>query len=94
MANDRRYTTVKKLIAGGNLSSFQEIFDTVPKTGVARDLGMNNTRLTKLVNNPGLFWIRDIYRLADFIEIDALFLLRLIDEELKKEKEVNSRGKK
>jgi len=86
MEKDRRYTTEKKLITGGFLNSFGEIFDIVPKSVVARDLGMNNMRFSKLISQPDLFRLSDIFRLATLLEIDGLILLTLVIKHAQVEK--------
>ncbi|HET6253901.1 MAG TPA: hypothetical protein VFE32_07495 [Puia sp.] len=87
MAKDRRYITVKNLITAGYIKSFSEIFDTIPKTVVARDLGMNNDRFTKLMNDVTLFRIGELYRLARFLEIDGMVLINLVVEQLNEKKD-------
>lgn len=78
MAKDRRYTTVKNLIAGGYIKTFREIFDTIPKSVVARDLGMHNIRFTKLINNVDKFILKDLILMAALIETDEAILLQLV----------------
>jgi hypothetical protein len=76
MAKDRRYTRVKHLIDGGYIKSFQDIFvDGIPKSVVARDLGINNVRFSKQINNVELFVLKELYRFAEFIEIERKILL-------------------
>ena len=77
MAKDRRYVTVKNLITGGYIKSFREIFETIPKSVVARDLGMNNARFTKLMNNVGSFKLEELFRLSAFLEIEGTIILNL-----------------
>ena len=88
MVKDRRYRTVKNLISGGHIKSFREIFDTLPKSVVARDLGMNNTRFTRLMNNVDLFLVKDILRLASLLEIDDMVLINLVHQQYKGDKKV------
>jgi hypothetical protein len=90
MARDRRYTTVKNLISGGFINSFQEIFDTLPKTTVSRDLGMNNMRFSRLIKNVDQFVIKDVFRLAAFLEVDEMVLMNLIYRQYRTDK----KGKK
>jgi len=78
MAKDRRYITVKNLIAAGYIKSFREIFDTLPKSVVARDLGMNNMRFSRLMDNVDQFLLKDLFRFAAYLEIDELVLINLI----------------
>lgn len=78
MSKDRRYTTVKNLISGGYIKTFSEIFETLPKSVMARDLGMNNIRFTKLMNNVDNFFLRDIFRMAVLLEISETTMYELI----------------
>jgi hypothetical protein len=78
MTRDRRYGTVKILISGGHIKSFREMFYTIPKTVVARDLGINNIRFTRLINNLEKFILKDLFLIASFIEIDETTLMQLV----------------
>lgn len=92
MAKDKRYTTVKNLISGGYIKSFEEIFDTIPKSVVYLDLGMNNTRFNSLVENVELFLLKDIFRIAALFEVDEKIILDLIYAQYAKTKKVKKRG--
>lgn len=70
MVKDKRYKSVKNLIESGHITLFREIFDTLPKSVVYKDLGMNNDRFTNLMNNVELFLINDLFRIADLIETE------------------------
>jgi hypothetical protein len=48
---------------------------------VARDLGINNVRFSKLINNVELFVLKELYRLAENIEIERKILLDLVDQQ-------------
>jgi len=78
MVKDKRYLTVKNLISGGYIKSFHEIFDTIPKSVVYKDLGMNSTRFKDLLDNVDHFILKDIFRIAALIEIDKKTFLDLI----------------
>jgi hypothetical protein len=77
MAKDRRYITVKNLITAGYIKSFREIFETIPKSVVARDLGMNNARFTRLMNDVGSFTLEELFRLSVFLEIEGSIIVNL-----------------
>ena len=81
MVKDRRYSTVKKLLVSDQLNSFPEIFDIVPKSVVARDLGMNNMRFSRLMNDLGRFTLEELHRLADLIEIDGDIVVMLANKQ-------------
>jgi hypothetical protein len=48
---------------------------------VARDLGINNVRFSKLINNVELFVLKELYRFAENIEIERKILLDLVDQQ-------------
>jgi hypothetical protein len=77
MAKDRRYSTVKVLIETGNIKSFREIFDHIPKSVVYSDLGMNYTRFAKLIDSPALFTLQELITLAGFFGIDSRKMIDL-----------------
>ncbi len=70
MAKDKRYTNVKNLFSAGHIKAFREIFDVIPKSVVARDLGMNNVRFTKLIKNVDRFVVKDVNRIAKLVGVD------------------------
>lgn len=78
MSKDKRYSTVKNLISGGYIKSFQEIFDTIPKSVVYKDLGMNSARFNKLLSNVEGFVVKDLLRIAELIEVDGKVILDLV----------------
>jgi hypothetical protein len=84
MVKDRRYTTVKALLKIGHFNEFVDLFEVIPKSIVARDLGMNNIRFDKLIQRPERFIIWDVERIAGFIEIDLSVLLDLILKDIRK----------
>jgi hypothetical protein len=77
MAKDRRYSTVKVLIETGNIKSFREIFDHIPKSVVYSDLGMNYTRFAKLIESPTLFTLQELITLAGFFTLDPKLMIDL-----------------
>jgi hypothetical protein len=86
MEKDNRYRIVKPLMSDGQIKSFKDIFLYIPKSVVARDLGINNVRFTRLMNDVGDFTLNDIFRLAAFCEIDELDLLKLVDRQYQESK--------
>jgi hypothetical protein len=79
-----------KIITGGYMHSFGEIFDIVPKSVVARDLGINNMRFSKLINQPALFSLKDTFRFAALLEVDDMVLISLIYSQI----QANKKSKK
>jgi hypothetical protein len=77
MTKDKRFKTVKLLIESNNITNFSDIFEHIPKTVIAKHLGTNYNRLSKLVDNVDLFSLRDLFRLARFFEVDDKVMLDL-----------------
>jgi hypothetical protein len=92
MPKDKRYTTVKNLIGGGYIKSFEEIFDTIPKSVLYIDLGMNNTRFNNLAENVELFVLKDIFRMAALFEVDEKVMIDLIYSQHLKNKKAKKKN--
>ena len=86
MAKDPRYEMVNKLITSSNINSFSEILVIVPKTVVARDLGIHHITFNKLIKYPERFTLKNIYRIASLIEIDKKKMIDLFYNETSADK--------
>ncbi|AXY76672.1 hypothetical protein D3H65_22930 [Paraflavitalea soli] len=75
---DRRYLTVKRLIEAGHITVFKEIFDTIPPSRVAKDLGFNYLRLVKLTDQVDGWILKDVYELAKLIDVEGKVITDLI----------------
>jgi hypothetical protein len=93
MAKDRRYKTINQLISGGHLKTLAEIFDTLPKSVVAKDLGVSLDRFTKMINEVERFSVRNLFRMAALIEVDEILILNLVYHQHQAEKK-NKRNTK
>ncbi|TXJ23509.1 MAG: hypothetical protein E6Q24_17500 [Chitinophagaceae bacterium] len=78
MVKDKRYTNVKNLISGGHIKNFKDLFDVIPKTVVAHDLGINNVRFTELMEDVGRYFVKDLFKLAELIEVPEIEVMKLI----------------
>jgi hypothetical protein len=79
---DKRYNTLKKLIIyGGLITTFSEIFDVIPKTVIAKDLGMHHYTLDKLIKNHERLTLKHLYKIASLIKVDRLDIIKLIINE-------------
>jgi hypothetical protein len=75
---DKKYSALKAYIESGNIKSFTEIFDIVPKSIITKDTGINWTRLTNKISNPDKFSVKDIRIIAQLIGVDSRKLYDLI----------------
>lgn len=67
---DPRYNTIKGLLKAGAIKKFTDIFTWIPHTVVARDFGTMNTRMKKMTQDPSLWKLQEIYKLAELIGYD------------------------
>ena len=77
MEKDPRYKAVKVLIEGRHITEFKEIFTQVPKTIMAHDLGTNNNRMTRLIENVDQFTLADLYKISDLLDVDYKLIFAL-----------------
>ena len=78
MVKDKRYHALKLYIESGAIKSFTEIFDIVPKSKIAKDTGISFVRLTKKINHPEKFTVKDIVIIAQLIEVESIKIYKLI----------------
>lgn len=83
---DSRYNTVKKLIVTNQISTFQEIMETIPKTRLALDLGIRPDRFNRLIENVDLFVVKDLRALAELLEVPSISVLTLVDTQINRSK--------
>ncbi len=93
MAKDRRYAVAKNLISTGYIKSFRHIFDIIPKSVIAKDLGMNNVRFTDLMSKVDKFLLKDIFLLASLLEVEESVLVDLILQQYLLDKKTKKKGK-
>jgi hypothetical protein len=78
MEKDKRYKTIKHLIDGGHITLFNEIFDHIPKSKVAQDLGTNYNRLQRLISHVDEFKFKEIFTIGDFFEVEPQTMVSLV----------------
>jgi len=78
MAKDKRYGVIKTLIVAGHITRFEQIFDVLPKTIMAQDLGMHHQTFDKLLKDPERFTYKLAFWMATLIEIEKKVVVDLI----------------
>lgn len=80
MQRDERYKNVKNLIESGRIVALRDMFTSraIPKTVVAKDLGMHHTTFNKLLAAPHHFTFENAFHMAALIETDKKNILQLI----------------
>jgi len=94
MPKDSRYDTLKKAVASGHLEMFNDIFKYLPKSVIQKELGFNNDRINKLMADVSLFKAKDLFRLADALQIPYIDLMTLVcNQHVDNKKNVKSKKK-
>lgn len=78
---DPRYSTIQGLLKEGEIKKFTDIFKWIPYTIVAKDYGTMHSRMKKMIADPSLWTLAEIYQLADLIGYDRKKLLLIAAEE-------------
>jgi hypothetical protein len=78
LAKDRRYELIVPMATAGRIHQFRDLFHFIPKTIVARDLGINNVRFSRLIDDVEDFTLKDLLRLSALMEMEPASLLRLV----------------
>lgn len=86
MTKDPRYKTLKIMIETGNIKAFEEMFNVVPKTVVATDLGINYGRFLDKLNSLQDFSLKELFKLADLIEVDNKAVVNIVLNDVERKK--------
>lgn len=78
---DRRYITLQKLFLAGRIESLREVLDTLPKTVLAKDLGMHHQTLAAMISNPQKFSYEIAFKIASLIDVEPHTIVNLIFNE-------------
>jgi hypothetical protein len=74
---DPRYLLIPTMYQRGRVKSFNDIFEYIPKTVVAGDLGIKVTRFNNLMSRVENFVIRDVMLIGSFCELNLDVVLEL-----------------
>jgi hypothetical protein len=91
---DSRYNLIKPMIADGKIGTFNDIFEYIPKTIIATDLGKKVDRFNKLMNKVEGFTLEEIYRIGSFCDLGERQMYELVEAEYFKSKSKIKRTKK
>jgi len=93
MAVDEKFKVAKELIESGNLKTFRDIFLYVPKTEIAKRLGINYTRFLNLVQNPKRLRYEETYSIANILQVQAKTISDLVHKQIDFKKPDKARTK-
>jgi hypothetical protein len=78
MIKDYRYNVVRVLFEQGEIKTFAQIFDYIPKTVVGSELRTNNNRITLLIKDPLKFKLIELTKIANMIGIEPELLVMMV----------------
>jgi hypothetical protein len=90
---DKRHKTVKILIETGNVTTFADVFEHIPKTTVADELGIHFNRMARMISNVNEIKVNDVFLFSGYFEIDAKVMFELIYNQ-RSSKKTGGRSKK
>ena len=91
---DSRYNVIKAMIADGNIVTFNDIFEYIPKTVVSIYLGKKVDRFNKLMNKVDGFTLEEIYMIGSFCGLTERQIYELVEAEYFKSKSKIKKTKK
>lgn len=93
MEKDIRYESVKAMIDNGRIQEFQQIFQFLPKSIMAHDLGTNNNRMTRLITHVEQFSLEELFRISHLLGVSYKVILTLIHNQYFGESNNNKKKK-
>jgi hypothetical protein len=78
---DARYILVKDLIETKRITEFAQIFVSLPKSTLARDLRKNPGRMDDLIERPEELNYKDIKKISALIGVSCSDIIRLFDKD-------------
>lgn len=79
MHKDVRYKTVRDLINTRSITAFAQIFDTLPKSILARALRKNTSRIDDIIERPEELRYKDIKAISLLLDVPCSSIIQLFD---------------
>lgn len=89
-----KYLSVKMLIQAGKIKTLPDLLGAVDKTPFARDVRTTPERFSRVLRNPSLWRLADIYNIARLIDVDDKVIFDIIYPEILRKKEPGTKRKK
>ena len=81
MHKDVRYKAVRDLIKTNSITEFGQIFDTLPKSVIAKELRKNTNRIDDLIEHPEELRYKEIKIISSFLDVPCSMIIKLFDKE-------------
>ena len=85
-AHDPRLDTIAPLVEQKKIVTLGDVFHFVPRTTVARGIGVDHKTLTRLLLNPEDIAIRQIHQLADLFHLSREQVYDLLNAHIREVK--------
>jgi hypothetical protein len=86
MVKDNRYKAIKAMLDAKSFKTFKELFEIIPKSVVASDLGIQYNRFIKRIDKPEDFSLNELVTFSDLIEIEPTTLISLAMKDIESRK--------
>lgn len=84
MAKDERYRAARGVIEQDDLQLLSQVFKVIPKTIVAKDLGLSASRLNDKLNQIEKFTLKEVFAMATLFEVDSIKIFELASAQYEK----------
>jgi hypothetical protein len=81
MVKDPRYNLIRPKYKKGDIKLFSDIFQTLPRSLVAKDLGKEKGRFNELIDNPNEFTWLELKKFSSYCEMTMAEFCLLIGAE-------------
>ncbi|AXY73385.1 hypothetical protein D3H65_05060 [Paraflavitalea soli] len=79
MHTDVRFKTVRDLINTRSITAFEQIFDTIPKSMIARELRKNTSRIDDIIQRPEELRYKEIKAISLLLGVPCSKIILLFD---------------
>jgi hypothetical protein len=86
MPDDPRYRIIKPLLSAGQIHSFLDIFQYIPKSVVAADLGKKVDRFNDLMSRVDKFTVGELLAIGGFCKLSIPEMFKLVENEYLKQR--------
>lgn len=85
-SRDKRYGHIKPMFKTGKIKSFNDIFQFIPKTIDATDLGKKVDRFSVLMKRIDRFTLEELFMVASFCSLNEKQMIKLVMNEYFRQK--------
>jgi hypothetical protein len=79
---DRRYSAIKDLIEANKIQDLSAIFEIIPITVVAKDMGANYNTIRQRLHKPQNLTLGDLKKLSDLFGVSLSAFVSIIEKNL------------